>query len=198
MSSLYILNINPLYNIWLAKFFSYSFCFFCCVRAFEFDCSSVYWLLLVLFELMVLWGVTEARVWNKRELWAGLGDAAGWAGAAPGKGKRARQVVKQNGKTQQKSEDRKLRKCSREWDEKTKMEDREARKTDILCLQWRRSRGPDGQQRGPQARARPHPTRTAAGRPRSTGAQGCALVPALSWERLLFACFFGFLIFILF
>ena len=53
MSSLYILNINPLYNIWLAKFFSYSFCFFCCVRAFEFDCSSVYWLLLVLFELMV-------------------------------------------------------------------------------------------------------------------------------------------------
>lgn len=35
MNSLYILNINPLYNIWLAKFFSYSFCFFCCVRAFE-------------------------------------------------------------------------------------------------------------------------------------------------------------------
>ena len=53
MSSLYILNINPLFNIWLAKFFSYSFCFFCCVRAFEFDCSSIYWLLLVLFELMM-------------------------------------------------------------------------------------------------------------------------------------------------
>lgn len=53
MSSLYIPNINPLCNIWHAKFFSFSFCSFCCVRAFEFDCSSVYWLLLVLFELMV-------------------------------------------------------------------------------------------------------------------------------------------------
>lgn len=95
----------------------------------------------------------------------GAEDAGLGAGAAPGKGKQARQAVRKTDKTQQKAADRKLRKCSREWDEKTKMEDREARKTDILCVQRRRRRGPGGQQRGPQARARPHPTRTAAAPP---------------------------------
>ena len=104
----------------------------------------------VLKSLLLISGVTESRVSVKQE----GAEAGRWgAGVAPGKGKRAHQVVKQNDKTQQKAVDRKLRKCY----EKTKMEDMETRKVDCLCLQRRRSRGPDGQQRRPQARTRPTP-----------------------------------------
>ena len=122
----------------------------------------------VLKSLLLILGVTVARVSVKQE----EAEGGRWgAGVAPWKGKRAHQVVKQNDKTQQKAVDRKLRKCY----EKTKMEDMETQKVDFLCLQWRRSRGPDCQQRGPQARARPTPPGPQLAAPRLQGLRATLL-----------------------